>query len=130
MKKLVFLGSAIISFLAPIQALAANGIINIEPPKQGFATIGNAISNLFNIALVVAILIVLVMLIIGAYEWITSGGDKEAVAKARNRIINALIGLVILAIAFALARLAGQVAGFPNIFELTIPAPNPSASGF
>ena len=128
MRKLVFLGSAITALLTPVRVLA-QGSIKIEPPKQGFATIGNAISNLFNIALVIAILIVLVMLIIGAYEWITSGGDKEAVGKARNRIINALIGLVILAVAFALARLAGQVAGFPNIFDLAIPTPNPSASG-
>lgn len=127
MKKLVFLGSAIISFLAPIQVLAAE--ITITPKKGiGFATIGDAIGNFLTIALTIAVLIVLIMLIIGAYEWITSGGDKEAVAKARNRIINALIGLVILAVAFAVAKLAGQIAGFPDIGKLEIPTPNPNAT--
>lgn len=126
MKKLVFLGSAIISFLAPIQVLAAE--IQIGAPEGGFKSLSNAISNFITIALVVAIILVLIMLIIGAYEWITSGGDKEAVAKARNRILNALIGLVILAVAFALARLAGQVTGF-NITNLVIPTPGPAVSG-
>lgn len=99
--------------------------ISIAQPKQGFADLGQAIGNFFTIALAVAIVLVLIMLILGGYEWITSGGDKEAVAKARNRIINALIGLVVLAVAFALARLAGQITGFPNIFNLVLPTPNP-----
>lgn len=134
MKKLAFLGSAITALLTPIQVLAteqpkSSGAIQIEPPGKGFATIGNAIGNFFTIALVVAIILVLVMLIVGGYEWITSGGDKESVAKARNRIINALIGLVVLAVAFALAKLAGQITGFPDITNLVLPTPNPSASG-
>lgn len=133
MKKLAFIGSAITALLTPFQVWAQtprpSGAIQIDRPKQGFASLGNAISNFFTIALVVAIILVLVMLIIGAYEWITSGGDKEAVAKARNRIINALIGLVVLAVAFALARLAGQITGFPDIFNLVLPTPNPDASG-
>lgn len=127
MKKLALLGSAITAILTPVQILAAE--INIDPPSGGFRTIGDALSNFFTIALVIAILIVLIMLIIGAYEWITSGGDKEAVAKARNRIINALIGLVVLAIAFALARLAGQIVGLGDITDLTLPTPNTSATG-
>lgn len=66
--------------------------------------------------------LVLIMLIIGAYEWIASGGDKENVAKARNRIINALIGLIVLAVAFALVRLLGQFTGL-TLTNLSIPGP-------
>lgn len=128
MKKIAILGSAIVALLAPIQVLAAD--ISITPKAGiGFKTIGDAISNFLTIALTVAVLLVLVMLIIGAYEWITSGGDKEAVAKARNRIINALVGLVVLAVAFAIAKLGGQIAGFPNLESLSIPTPNPTATG-
>lgn len=63
------------------------------------------------------------MLIIGAFEWITSGGDKEAVGKARNRIINALIGLAVLAVAFALARLGAHFVGV-DISNIKIPVPS------
>lgn len=130
MKKLAFLGSTALSLLAPVQAFAqdAQDKIQIERPKAGFVTLGNAISNILFLAFAIAALIVLIMLIIGAFEWITSGGDKENVAKARNRIINALIGLAVLAVAFALANVFAQFTGI-NLQNLTIPSPNPSASG-
>lgn len=102
--------------------------IMIDNPTKGFSTIGNFVTNVFTLAMAVAILMVLVMLIWGAFEWITSGGDKDSVSKARNRIINALIGLAVLAVAFALARVAGQFLGF-NINNIQIPPPNPSSSG-
>lgn len=121
MKKLIFLGSAITSLLMPVQVLAQN--IRIEKPSVGFGTIGDFITKAIQVVIAVSILIVLIMLIIGAFEWITSGGDKEAVAKARNRIINALIGLAVLAVAFALARLGAQFAGV-NLQDIFIPAPS------
>ena len=130
MKKIAFLGSTALSLLAPVQAFAqdAQDKIQIERPKAGFVTLGNAISNILFLAFAIAALIVLIMLIIGAFEWISSGGDKENVAKARNRIINALIGLAVLAVAFALANVFAQFTGI-NLQNLTIPSPNPSASG-
>lgn len=126
MKKIAILGSAITSFLTPVTALAED--IGITPPKQGgknlgYSDIGAFITNFITLAFVVAIIVVLVMLIIGAYEWIVSGGDKEAVGKARNRIINALIGLAVLAVAFALARLGAQFLGFPDLSKLSVPTP-------
>lgn len=128
MKKLVFIGSVALSLLAPLPVLAAN--IMVSPPPQGFKTLGNFVTNAITVTLGIALLIVLVMLIIGAYEWITSGGDKENVAKARNRIINALIGIAVLAVALALANLAAQFTGF-NIFNIAIPSPDtaPPPSG-
>lgn len=126
MKKLAFIGSLITSFLAPIPVFAQ---ITIKRPESGgkpigYTDLGNFISNILVIAFVIAIIIVLFMLIWGAYEWIVSGGDKEAVGKARGRILNALIGLAVLAVAFALAQLGAQILGFPSLLE-TIPIPTP-----
>jgi len=106
-----------------------NPQILIEAPDKGYKTLGNFTTNVLTLSFGLAVLVVLVMLIWGAFEWISSGGDKEAVGKARNRIINALIGIAVLAVAFALARVAGQFLGF-DISNISIPTPNPSASGF
>ncbi len=127
MKKLAVLGSVITSFLAPAIAFADNIVVS-PGPNTGFKSLGNAISNVITLAFAVAVLIVLVMLILGAYEWIVSGGDKEAVGKARNRIINALLGLVVLAVAFALAKVFGSFVGL-DLSNISIPTPNPAASG-
>lgn len=124
MKKLVAAASAISYLLLPVKALAASPSpdIIIKTPEVGFANLGDFVNNFLTLAFAVALLVVLIMLIWGAFEWITSGGDKEAVGKARNRIINALIGLAVLAVAFALARLAGQFTGL-NIMEIAVPRP-------
>lgn len=45
--------------------------------------------------IVIAIIICLVFLVIGGMKWASSGGDQQKVAKARQTIISALVGLVI-----------------------------------
>lgn len=126
MKKLVFLGSAVTSLLTPIKAFAQEKNVNITPPGNvGFKTLSNFITNALGLVFVIGAFLVLIMLIVGAYEWIASGGDKEAVGKARNRIINALVGLIVLAVAFALVNLLGQFTGL-DLRNLSVPTPNPS----
>lgn len=107
-----------------MENLIAQTQIVVSPPPQGYKDLGNFVTNVLTLAFVIAILVVLFMLIWGAFEWITSGGDKEAVGKARNRIINALIGLAVLAVAYALTRIAGQFLGFDITQSLPIPTPN------
>lgn len=138
LRKLTILGSSVLPFLWPINVFAQAATatptpnpatdIMIAKPSKGFASLGDAVSNILTFAFAIAILVVLVMLIWGAFEWITSGGDKEAVGHARNRILNALIGLAVLAIAYALARVAAQFLGF-DIGNITIPTPNRGAVG-
>lgn len=136
MRRLGFITSSIL-YLATLAKAYAQATptpnpsaINVSPPVgKGFPTLGSFVSNALTISFAVAILVVLVMLIWGAFEWITSGGDKETVGKARGRIINALIGLAVLAIAFALARVAAQFLGF-DIGNIDVPKPPTSAPGF
>lgn len=132
MKRLLFLGSAALSLLTPglvfAQTPTPNAIIISPPANIGFRSLSDFIKNALVLVFAVGAFLVLIMLILGAYEWITSGGDKEAVGKARNRIINALVGLLILAIAFALVNLIGQFTGL-NIQNLVVPTPNPNPVG-
>lgn len=127
MKKLAVIGGSIASFLTPITTFAQErGTVVIQPPANvGFRSLSDFIEKALLLVFTVGAFIVLLMLIIGAYEWMTSGGDKEAVGKARNRIINALIGLVVLAVAFALVRIIGIFTGL-NLTNLQIIGPNPT----
>lgn len=117
--------------LAPLAALttyltlagAAFAQIQIQRPDVGYANISDFLNALIRLAFILALIIVLVMLIWGAIQWIFSGGEKEAVASARDRIIHALIGLAVLAVAFALVVLAGQFVGIDLLGRLIIPSP-------
>lgn len=130
MKKLAALSSLGLYLLSTVRAFAAETIEITRPTittvggekKVGFDTLGDFISNALTLSFVFAVLAVLVMMIWGAFEWITSGGDKENVGKARGKIINALIGLAVLAVAFALFKVAGQFVGI-DISKFTIPSP-------
>jgi hypothetical protein len=47
----------------------------------------------------------------GALNWITAGSDKDGISKAQRRMTNALIGLVVLILSYALIGLVGQLFG-------------------
>ncbi len=60
------------------------------------------LSNTGGVIMVIASLLVLLYLIWGGIEWITSGGDSAKVQKARDKITQAVIGIIILSLTFAL----------------------------
>lgn len=127
MKKVSATIVSLFSLLSPAKAFAADVAdtikINVPTNITGFSDLGKVITSVLTFVFSLSVLAVLIMLVWGGFEWITSGGEKEAVGKARNRIIAALVGLTVLAVAFALAKVAGQFVGFNN-FNLTVPNPS------
>lgn len=63
------------------------------------------ISTVIRFILIVAFVAAFIMLLIGGIRWILAGGDEKAVAGARGTITAALIGLVIVLVAYAIIRL-------------------------
>lgn len=58
-----------------------------------------------------AILWFVVQIIIGGYGLMTSGGDPKSAADSRQRIINAVIGLVVVFVALIFAAVIGYLLG-------------------
>ena len=90
----------------------------ISPPPQvariGYGALGlsNFLTTVIVLIFGISGIIFLFMIVIGATQWIMSGGDKEAVAKARSRITHAIIGIVLLSLAFTIAKFVGDLTGF------------------
>lgn len=89
---------------------ALKGFIGKDPTGAG--GISTFLSNLIALIYSLAAIVLIFMLIWGAFQWMTSGGDKEKIEAARNRIIHAIIGLILFAIAFAVIQVLGQFTGF------------------
>jgi|GEM_PF-931521 len=70
-------------------------------------------------------LMVLIFFLWGAIEWITAGGDSSKVQKARDRITQAIIGMVLLVASFVIIGFISQLFFGPdfNLLNLTIPTP-------
>jgi len=47
--------------------------------------------------------VAVVVIIIGGFMWMTAGGDTEKVGKAKKTLIQGLIGLIIILLAYAIA---------------------------
>jgi len=81
---------------------------------------GELIKNAFNIAVIVAVLIATGYLIYGGIKWVTSAGDKTNVESARNHIVAAIIGLIVVFLAFFIINIILGVFGI-NTNTFTIP---------
>lgn len=57
--------------------------------------------------LFVAMITLLGFMLWGAYDWIISGGDKEAIQKAQAKIRNAVVGMILTIAALAIFVLVG-----------------------
>ncbi len=66
------------------------------------AAFSSWLANVLSISMVVATLAVFFYWIWGAFDWNTSGGDKGKLETARNKITQAIIGLVVLAASAAI----------------------------
>lgn len=130
MKKILALVTSLGSLVNPINVFAqATSPILLQPPGNvgvpPTTSLNDIFTRILTIVFTVAAVLVLIYLIWGAFQWITSGGDKEAVGKARSRIIHALVGLAILALAFLIIKVVGNIIGF----DITAGLPLPTLSG-
>lgn len=84
--------------------------------------VNNALQTVIAIFFTVGAIGLIVMLMWGAVQWILSGGDKEALSKAKGRITNALIGITLLALTFVIVEIVGGIIGFNPLGPLSIPS--------
>lgn len=122
MKKLLYSLLPLTGLLA-LFATKAYAQLNIpKPASVPDVEIGNVISAVVGILLIVAAVLAFLFLILGGIQWITSGGDKTGMEAARNKITAAIVGLIIVAAAWAVMLLIGQFIGF-NILGGDVPIP-------
>lgn len=82
--------------------MITNPILGNLGKETGSGFFAKAIPAALGLAFVIGVLVFMFMLVVGAIQWISSGGDKQSLESARGRISNALIGIVILFASFAL----------------------------
>ena len=79
--------------------------LNKSIPMGGTDMLTNIVSTALNLAIVVAIISCLFMLIWAGFDWIFSEGDKQKVAKARQRLVMAILGLVLVFMSFMIINI-------------------------
>ena len=106
MKKLSTIVLALVLFALPVLTFAQ--INNIPVPNGGpggnVSNINDFIIYVINILLGIVGFVALLFLIIGGFRYITSAGNEESAGQAKKIITNAIIGIVIVILAFVIVR--------------------------
>lgn len=108
-----------VAFAFPV-TLVATGDVSAQTPKQaacegvelagadcgggGGARISGVLRRVINILSAIVGVVAVIMIIIGGFKYIASGGDASKVASAKNTVIYAIVGLIIVAMAQVIVR--------------------------
>lgn len=98
-----------------IKTTEAVETITIAKSDLGFSppNLNDIITFIIRFLFIVAGLVAILFLILGAISWITAGGNKENVDKAREKIQNAVIGLALVFIVIGIVVLLETIL-FPD----------------
>lgn len=99
--------SFILAFLVSTGKASAQSVINLEDPASPFHNLYNLRPGQYVRTSILWLIggsgvAAFIFLLLGGFQWITSGGDKDAAEKARKKIIFALTGLAIVFSAYAI----------------------------
>jgi len=122
MKKILYIASIIgilVFNVVPVTGLIntaeAQYYPNATPAPRDIGgwmhTVNIVIRWIYTIFMVVAVVFVL----LAAFQYLTSGGDKEKTKKANNMLMYAVIAIVIAILAFSITRIVGSVVQESNI---------------
>ena len=90
-----------------------NGSVSYAPVNLNFQipSFDAVLTFLLRFFFIIAGLVALIYFLLGALGWITSGGNKESVDKAREKIQAALIGMILLFFVLALVGVLENILG-------------------
>ena len=102
---IIFLCSlaAVFGFFA--QGVLAQASLGLEVPAStglGTSDLKELVVNIIRIALGFLGLVAVIIIIYGGYTWMTAGGNEDKVSSAKKILVNAVIGLVIIFVSYAI----------------------------
>ncbi len=80
--------------------------------REGIVQIfSDQLSNLIAFVTILGGLFFVIYMLIAGFDWLRAGGDKGAVEKAQQKMINAAIGLLVMILTLAIVGIVGGVFG-------------------
>lgn len=122
MKRILLITLAFIGIMTAVVAVAGSPAVLADAKAEVCAGVGAAaggstdctsdsgtsvnrvIAAVVNILSLIVGIIAVIMIIVGGFRYVTSGGDSSSTTTAKNTIIYAIVGLVIVAFAQAIVQ--------------------------
>ena len=94
---------ATVPFLARAQMEELNNAAGVAGFANNETDLAVIIGKIVKVVIQFLGLIALVIILIGGFQWMTSGGDEEKIKSARRLMTNGVIGMAIVVLAYAIA---------------------------
>lgn len=94
--------------------LAASAISYLDPSDSlglGTADLKDTVINIINWVLGLLGIVAVIMVLYGGFQWLTAGGSEDKVASAKKILQSAVIGLIIILLAWAIVNYVLSTAG-------------------
>ncbi|MBI2589422.1 hypothetical protein HYW32_00085 [Candidatus Berkelbacteria bacterium] len=85
-----------------------------------FTNISDAISAFFNIGITLAGVIFVLLFLIGGIQYLVAAGNEENTNKAKKLLVDAIVGLIIVVIAWAIGTYILQLLGIGEAGKLDL----------
>jgi hypothetical protein len=93
---------------------------NLPEKSDGIVIFTSFISKVIGVLTIIAIIWFIFTFIAGAISYMSAGGDKAAIESARKKIVNGVVGLIIVIISIFIISLIGYLIGIPDILNITL----------
>lgn len=90
----------VLNFLAASSSKIDPGSIGVQPVKDA----NGAISSLLSTAYMAAGIVAVIVIVIAGYFYVTSNGDPSTTKRAREAILGAVIGIIMVMLAFVITQ--------------------------
>ncbi len=96
----------------------------------GTSNVDDLVTKLVNILLSFAGAIAVIFLVIGGFRYVVSQGNEEAMERAKKTLLSAIIGIVVIIMAFAVVNIVNNLlTKEPGATSGRTPNPNPNPQG-
>ena len=106
--------SDVVTFGGGLQDPALAGLLGGSDSAED----GNALTNLETIIsrligalTVLASIFFIVYFVLGAFTWVTAGGDASKIQKSRDQMVQGVMGMIVIVISYAVVGMIGTVIG-------------------
>lgn len=108
MKNLLAESTQIGGLTPPSEAFSKNSELSAN---YAASNLEKFISNVVGALTVIASLFFIFYFVMGGLNWVTAGGDKGKVDKARDQMVQGVIGMIVIVISYGLLGVIGQFVG-------------------
>lgn len=113
MKKFARIGSIALGAFSLVPAAVYAQVTSLPglTPRQGSLNVVDVIISVVNFLLVIAGALAVLFLIIGGVRYIISAGNSDQIESAKHTIFNAIVGVIVIILAFVILNTVKRLLG-------------------